>query len=597
MNRQELQDAIAKPAQKQGVKMEQGLIERILDAVGEEPGNLPLLEFALTQLWKKQSNGKLTHAAYDAIGGVEKALSNHAEEVYGQLSAKEQKQAQRIFIQLVRPGEGTADTRRQATRTEVGEENWGLVKRLADERLVVSDRKKTAGEAEEETVEIVHEALIREWPRLRQWMKDDRAFRLWQERLRGVMHHWESSCKDKGALLRGVPLVEARRWWRERPDELQAEKTFILASLNLRKQQRLLGGVAGLSIFLALALPGIQWWQQQLDRANRHALVEKISKIQLIPQTKDFTVYRLAVTEEAVWMSLSDSKEGKGEGLGRYDLKSKTLTRYQAGQKSDRKDNKVTALLVEGKDIWIGVENQGVLHSRVDQVNFTTIFPTKDYISSLVRDQQNRLWVGTNEGLYQVSSNIAQPEKIDIQSQCPHFTSNSSQIQITQLSLDANPTVLWLATSKGLIQWHLNEKGDPVKCYPPPECYKSEDLWENVLKSDSNYLNTLYIESQNLWVGTINGYIKLLNRNGCWFSHNLTPRYRIRAINSLPHGFLLVSTDAGLSLYKKTLNESKPFIIGQEKIPISNAIHRSRDGYLWLGTQRGLLRSEQQIPP
>jgi hypothetical protein len=71
--------------------MEQGLIERILDAVGEEPGNLPLLEFALTQLWKKQTNGKLTHAAYDAIGGVEQALSNHAEEVYGQLSAKEQK--------------------------------------------------------------------------------------------------------------------------------------------------------------------------------------------------------------------------------------------------------------------------------------------------------------------------------------------------------------------------------------------------------------------------------------------------------------------------------------------------------------------------
>ncbi len=239
MNRQELQDAIAKPAQKQGVKMEQGLIERILDAVGEEPGNLPLLEFALTQLWEKQTNGKLTHAAYDAIGGVEQALSNHAEEVYGQLSAKEQKQAQRIFIQLVRPGEGTADTRRQATRTEVGEENWGLVKRLADERLVVSDRKKTAGEAEEETVEIVHEALIREWSRLRQWMKDDRAFRLWQERLRAVMHYWETANQDEGALLRGSLLAEAEAWQQKRSADLsEAERDFILLSLALRDRDK-----------------------------------------------------------------------------------------------------------------------------------------------------------------------------------------------------------------------------------------------------------------------------------------------------------------------------------------------------------------------
>jgi hypothetical protein len=596
MNREEMRLAIERPAEKTGVKLEEGLTERILDDVKQEPGNLPLLEFALTQLWAKQSRGQLTHQAYSEIGEVAKALSNHAEAVYGKLSEAEQKQAQRIFLQLVRPGEGTEDTRRVATRAEVG--NWELVTFLAgaEARLVVTGRD----EQTKETVEVVHEALIREWERLREWMKSDRTFRTWQERLRVAMRQWEATGKDKGALLRGASLLEAQRWWREHPNDLQAEKTFIIASLNLRKQQRLLGGVAGLSIFLALALPGIQWWQQHVDRAKRYGLKEKISKIQLIPQTKDFTVYRLVVTEEAVWMTLSDSKEGKGEGLGRYDLKSKTFTRYQTGQKSDRKDNKVTALLVEGKDIWIGVENQGVLHSRVDQVNFTTIFPTKDSISSLVRDQQNRLWVGTHEGLYQVSSNIAQPIKIDIQSQCPHFTSNSSQIQITQLSLDTNPSVLWLATSKGLIEWHLKEqeKGGTVKCYPLPECYKSKDLWENVLENDPNYLNTIYIDaSKNTWIGTMNGYIKLLNKKGCWFSHNLTPRYRILAINSLPYGFLLVSTNAGLSLYKKTLNESKPFIIGQEKIPISFAIHRSRDGYLWLGTKRGLLRSEQQIPP
>jgi hypothetical protein len=239
MNRQELQDAVQKPAEKQGVKLEQGLTERILEAVGEEPGNLPLLEFALTQLWEKQSNGKLTHAAYDAIGGVEKALSNHADDVYAQLTDEEQKQVQKIFIQLVRPGEGTADTRRQATRAEVGEENWDLVKRLADERLVVSDRKKTTGEAEEETVEIVHEALIREWQRLRKWMESDRSFRTWQERLRAARCQWEATDKDDGTLLRGVLLAEAEEWQNRRLDEIsQKEQDFIQSSLGLQETEK-----------------------------------------------------------------------------------------------------------------------------------------------------------------------------------------------------------------------------------------------------------------------------------------------------------------------------------------------------------------------
>jgi formylglycine-generating enzyme required for sulfatase activity len=121
----------------------------------------------------------------------------------------------------------------------VGEENWDLVTRLADERLVVSDRKKTTGEAEEETVEIVHEALIREWQRLRKWMKEDRAFRLWQERLRTAMHQWETTGKDDGALLRGGSLLsEAEGWQQQRLAELsKEERVFIQLSLALRDKE------------------------------------------------------------------------------------------------------------------------------------------------------------------------------------------------------------------------------------------------------------------------------------------------------------------------------------------------------------------------
>ncbi|MBE9036092.1 nSTAND1 domain-containing NTPase [aff. Roholtiella sp. LEGE 12411] len=253
MNQQELQQAIAQPANKQEVRLEEGLAERILNAVADSPGNLPLLEFTLTQLWAKQQNRQMTHAAYEAIGGVEKSLANHAEAEFDKFKPEEQQQAQQIFVQLVRPGEGTEDTRRLATRNEVGDNNWDLVKRLADARLVVTGldeklhpqgdgvfghREWSMGHGEE-TVEIVHETLIREWGRLYGWMESDRSFRTWQELLRSRMRQWENAGKDEGPLLRGVPLGQAENWLKLRQEELsQAEQDFIQQSLALRDRDR-----------------------------------------------------------------------------------------------------------------------------------------------------------------------------------------------------------------------------------------------------------------------------------------------------------------------------------------------------------------------
>ena len=171
MTRDELRAAIEKPAQKQGAIFETGLVERILDDVGEEPGNLPLLEFALTLLWDQRSYGWLTHAGYEQIGRVEGAVARYADEVYGDLDATSQTSARHVFVQLVHPGEGTEDTRRQATRAELGEDTWQLVRYLADKRLVVTGRDATG----RESAELVHEALIQSWGQLRIWMDLDRA--------------------------------------------------------------------------------------------------------------------------------------------------------------------------------------------------------------------------------------------------------------------------------------------------------------------------------------------------------------------------------------------------------------------------------------
>lgn len=109
MNRQELQDAVERPARALGVGIEEGLTTRILDAVGEEPGNLPLLEFTLTLLWARQERGVLTHSAYEAMGGVEGALAGYAEDVYRQLDDQHKQRMQRLLLRLVHPGEGVQD--------------------------------------------------------------------------------------------------------------------------------------------------------------------------------------------------------------------------------------------------------------------------------------------------------------------------------------------------------------------------------------------------------------------------------------------------------------------------------------------------------
>jgi roadblock/LC7 domain-containing protein len=233
MSEAELTEVIEQPAQKLGVTFEAGLVERILGDVEAEPGILPLLEFALTELWQRRSGKQLTHAGYEAIGEVQGALGRHANQEYARFKDEaDRERVRRIFIQLVRPGEGAEDTRRIATKAELGEQNWDLVKQLADARLVVTSRNG----ADLETVEVVHEALIRNWGELRGWMDTDWVFRAWQERLRGSMRQWQETKQDEGSLLRGAALAEAEEQLQQRPEELVAESGFIEQSLQERER-------------------------------------------------------------------------------------------------------------------------------------------------------------------------------------------------------------------------------------------------------------------------------------------------------------------------------------------------------------------------
>jgi type II secretory pathway predicted ATPase ExeA len=217
MTSEELESAIRKPAEKMRLEFESGLVQRILHAVGDEPGNLPLLEFALKELWENRRARLLLNETYVGMGELKGALAKKASDFFKNLSPADQKVLQRVFLRIVRPSESGEDTRRRAAFTELPSEGVELVVKLANERLLVTNRSVSGTE---QTVEVAHEALISNWSTLRNWVNEDREFLLWRERLNGLFAEWERAKGKEDALLRGSLLSEAQKWFDQRSEDL-----------------------------------------------------------------------------------------------------------------------------------------------------------------------------------------------------------------------------------------------------------------------------------------------------------------------------------------------------------------------------------------
>ncbi len=241
MTRDELCKAIVEPAKAVGVEFEPGLVNTILDDVEKRPGTLPLLQFALREMWGRLKTPLMTRADYDAIEGVEGALAKRAQAIFDEATqdGKDEPQValfRRLFTRLVTLGEGAEDTRRIVAREELGSEAWALAQRLAgeDNRLVV-----TAATSGQETAEVVHEALIRNWPELIQWVNRDRAFISWRNQLRPRIREWRADPDDDGTFLRGRSLEVAEEWVAARTSEINdEERTFVSRSASFRNGEK-----------------------------------------------------------------------------------------------------------------------------------------------------------------------------------------------------------------------------------------------------------------------------------------------------------------------------------------------------------------------
>lgn len=211
----ELERAIAGPAERVSVQVEPALIAAIVADVNAQPGALPLLQYALTELFECRDSDRLTLAAYRASGGVQGAVATRAEGLYAVLDPAEQQAVRQVFLRLVQLGEGTKDTRRRVPWAEVvavagGETSaHAVTDRFARHRLLTLDYDPATGGR---TVELAHEALIREWHRLHVWIDECRADLRQQRLLSAAAADWLQAGEDRSYLLTGSRLAQFEDW-------------------------------------------------------------------------------------------------------------------------------------------------------------------------------------------------------------------------------------------------------------------------------------------------------------------------------------------------------------------------------------------------
>jgi WD40 repeat protein/tRNA A-37 threonylcarbamoyl transferase component Bud32 len=232
MGTDELREAIEGPARAAGLRLEAGLVDAMLADVEGEPGALPLLSHALYESWARREGRLLTLAGYRAAGGVRGAIAKTADEVFLRCDEHEQQLMRRMLLQLTELGETTADSRRRVPLVELTpeEEDAGVavLERLAASRLLVVD---------DGAAEIAHEALIREWPRLRGWLAEDREQLRTFRQLTTAARSWEDAGRDEADLYRGPRLAAATEFVADERQLTAVERDFLRASRESQERE------------------------------------------------------------------------------------------------------------------------------------------------------------------------------------------------------------------------------------------------------------------------------------------------------------------------------------------------------------------------
>ena len=298
MDASELRQAIEKPAELVGLKFEEGIVDALLNDVLGEPAALPLLQFTLLKLWDHRERNRVTWDAYQRLGGGRLALARSADSFYKQLIPEDQLTVKRILMRMIRPGEGLEYTSNRICRQDIyqaGEARDRIDRVLA--KLVQANlvRLRQGETPEDDQIEVAHEALVRNWPLLVEWLEQERRTHRHRLRLTASAEDWCARGRDRSLLLRGSLLEEALSY----SDLNSLETEFVKRSKTAKyaKLRLLIGSMSatiiallGLS-FYAFDRATVAWEEAKITKRQNQELITKnqaiITKNQAIISKND----------------------------------------------------------------------------------------------------------------------------------------------------------------------------------------------------------------------------------------------------------------------------------------------------------------------
>ncbi|GAB5490914.1 MAG: hypothetical protein Phog2KO_11290 [Phototrophicaceae bacterium] len=305
LNETELEASISSPAQRVGVSLEPGLVSAIINDVAEQPGALPLLQYALTELFERRKGRLMLLSDYKDIGGTTGALARRAEELYEGFTPEEKSATRQMFMRLVTLGEGSDDTRRRVFQSELLSLNNqasampNVIRQFGKYRLLTFDHDP---QTRSSTIEVAHEALIRQWERVRAWLDENREALRMHRRLTSATEEWTQTRREATLLARGIRLqqfealavdsdialndiettfltmsIEARQE-RERV-ELERQEREEELEARARRRLQLLATFMAVAAFIAIGLLffAVSAQQSAVDSANEAATSEAIA--------------------------------------------------------------------------------------------------------------------------------------------------------------------------------------------------------------------------------------------------------------------------------------------------------------------------------
>ncbi|MEY2401435.1 MAG: hypothetical protein QOJ08_1546, partial [Ilumatobacteraceae bacterium] len=261
MSPQALEEVVARPAELHGVDFEEGVVTALVAEAIVHVAGLPLLQFAMAELYERRVDNCISRQSVNQLGGLGGAIGRRAEQIYTSLDDDMQTQTRQLFGRLVAPGQGAPDTRRRARFSELTEPDRSVADRFVLARLLVADRDLATREP---VIELAHEALLTNWPRLRDWLEADRRWLAQLQHMVNAERSWEESGRANSELYRGSRLEALVEALPEHGHQLNPdEHAFVEASRVARdagherdrqRARRLRRLLVATACFLVLAL-------------------------------------------------------------------------------------------------------------------------------------------------------------------------------------------------------------------------------------------------------------------------------------------------------------------------------------------------------